>query len=150
MLAITFGFLLNSVGDLIHQLNDAIIIHTNQRIVREAQNTSNLPLTLLFSAIAQVETNGNPRVGKAGEIGTYQIRECYWIDSNISGNFQQCWDDEYAERVMWAYWLRYCPDACRTFDFETMARIHNGGPKGDLKEATKPYWEKVKAIIAKG
>lgn len=30
---------------------------------------------------------------------------------------------------------------------EYVARIHNGGPQGYLKESTKVYWEEVKAIM---
>ena len=104
-------------------------------------------MTDCFSAIAKVETNGNPRIGEAGEIGTYQIMECYWIDSKILGEYQQCWDDKYARRVMLAYWARYCPVALKDMDFEVLARIHNKGPQGANKDASKKYWEKVKSHL---
>ena len=45
---------------------------------------------------------------------------------------------------MIAYWKRYCPKAFEAGDWETLARVHNGGPKGHTKKATLKYWEKVK------
>ena len=37
------------------------------------------------------------------------------------------------------------PDIWTAYRFEVMARIHNGGPKGYLKESTHAYWLKVKS-----
>jgi len=45
---------------------------------------------------------------------------------------------------MKAYWKRHCPDALRLRHFETLARIHNGGPKGHRKAATLPYWRTIR------
>jgi len=107
-------------------------------------------LTDFFAAIAKVETNGTPQRGQDNEIGTYQIRESYWIDSGVDGEFEQCWNDIYARQVMLGYWQRYCPKALSDLDFETLARIHNGGPKGAIKDCTKSYWKKIKESFRQG
>jgi predicted chitinase len=47
--------------------------------------------------------------------------------------------------VATAYFKRYAPAAWAAGDVETLARIHNGGPRGHLKPATKGYALKVRA-----
>jgi hypothetical protein len=106
----------------------------------------------LFEAIRQVETGGetNPEAsnGDGGaSIGPYQIQRSYWSDAvdhdpSLVANgqtYQNVRDAAYAERVILAYWSRYA----KSWDNETLARIHNGGPKGHRKAATLKYWAKV-------
>jgi len=45
------------------------------------------------------------------------------------------------------YWRRYCPAALEAGDWETLARVHNGGPVGARSKATLAYWRKVKAAM---
>ena len=99
----------------------------------------------LFDALREVESGGDPNaVGDGGRsIGPYQIQWAYWKDSGVPGSYRQVRDRRYAERVMIAYWKRYCPDALARADYKTLARIHNGGPAGNRKPATLPYWRKV-------
>ena len=104
----------------------------------------------LYVAIAKVETNGTLKRGAAGEIGTYQITEAYWRDSGIEGEFVFCWNDVYSLKVMRNYWRRYCLQSFVGMDFETLSRVHRGGPDGANKESTKAYWEKVQAALTKG
>jgi hypothetical protein len=52
-------------------------------------------------------------------------------------------DRVYAERVVVAYMLRYCPQAVADKDWERLSRVHNGGPRGHRKQATVGYWRKV-------
>jgi predicted chitinase len=52
----------------------------------------------------------------------------------------------YSVRVATAYLKRHAPTAWAAGDVETLARVHNGGPKGHLKPATKGYGAKVKAL----
>jgi hypothetical protein len=107
----------------------------------------------LLDAIEWVESKGNPlAVGDGGEaIGAYQIHKIYVDDVNriwrghgrIDGFFE--YDDRLSSnesRRMVAKYLKHYGGT-----FEEMARKHNGGPKGHLKESTKPYWEKVKARL---
>ena len=110
-------------------------------------------LVPLFEAIRSVETGGTEQardaVGDRGRsIGPYQISRAYWADSGVRGNWKQCKDRTFAETVMRAYWKRYCPEALRLRDFETLARVHNGGPKGHRKAATLPYWKMIRTQLA--
>jgi hypothetical protein len=85
----------------------------------------------LFAAILAIEGwRGPGTVGGAGEIGPYQITKGYWQDSGIPGSHLDCESKEYSERVMLAYWKRYCPEALRTQDLATLASVHHWGPKG--------------------
>lgn len=106
---------------------------------------SNNMLDLLFAAIAQVETGGEPNpiyaVGSAKEIGPYQITLEYFIDTGIRGTWtENCLYHDRAEKVMIAYWSRYAKE----HTFEEYARLHNGGPNGMSNPNTLIYWEKVK------
>jgi hypothetical protein len=99
----------------------------------------------LFHAIHMKETRG--QVGKikghndgGKALGPMQIHRGYWIDSKVKGKYEDCADLAYSQRVMLAYWNRYARIAVEMGDYEILARIHNGGPKGYLKAATRDYW----------
>lgn len=97
----------------------------------------------LLDALRRVETGdrANPPDGDGGKaLGPYQIWESYWKDSGVPGTYEQCRDREYSERVIRAYWRRYCPRGT----WEQKARVHNGGPTGARKRSTEAYWRKVK------
>ena len=106
-----------------------------------------------FYALAQVESNHNDdAVGDGGNaIGRYQVWRVYWIDatefSGIGGKYEDVKDKAYAERIIEAYMQRYAREAWAAKDWETLARIHNGGPRGHKKKATEKYWQKVKAVL---
>jgi hypothetical protein len=107
-------------------------------------------LDLLFDAIREVETGGhsnpeNARGDGGRSLGPYQISRAYWKDSGVPGKYRMVRNKVYAERVMKAYWKRYCPRAFSRLDFETLARVHNGGPKGAQRTRTLPYWHRVKS-----
>ena len=108
----------------------------------------------LFDAIRQVESSGraNPPDGDGGKaIGPYQIWRVYWIDARMpDGTYEDCRNSAYAERVMLRYWQRYCPAALTAGDWQTLARVHNGGPRGASKKATLAYWHRVKAKMEEG
>lgn len=108
----------------------------------------------LFKAIRTVESGGNANaVGDGGASrGEYQIQKAYWQDACEYGGVK--WD--YAknvknrakcEQVMRWYWQRYCKDAYHKRDYETLARVHNGGPAGKRIAATKKYWLKVRKYL---
>jgi hypothetical protein len=102
----------------------------------------------LLEAIRQVESHGNPNlVGDNGKaIGSFQIWRTYWKDAvehdkTIGGKYEDCKNDEYAKRIVLAYWDRYAPKNATN---EQLARIHNGGPQGWKNSNTIKYWNKVK------
>lgn len=107
----------------------------------------------LLDAIRSKESGGHPdpanAVGDGGKaIGPYQIWEAYWQDAvehdpSIGGTYEDCRDAAYAERIILAYWSRYAP----SYDHETLARIHNGGPKGHRRRGTLGYWRDVQARL---
>ena len=111
----------------------------------------------LLAAMCEVESNGDcSKIGKVGEIGCYQIRECYWIDAlehdpSIGGEYEDVIDREYAEKCIYAYWDRYATEKRlgRPVTDEDRAKIHNGGPNGHKKDATMKYWNKIKKELDK-
>ncbi len=113
----------------------------------------------ILDAIRMVESGGRDDCpdGDGGKaIGPFQIHEIYWKDAvaaqpelGLSAGFgyQDCRRREYAIQVIEAYMTRWKPDAWRLRDAEVIARVHNGGPRGDEKRATDRYWEKVEAQL---
>jgi len=108
----------------------------------------------LFDAIRHVESGGNDKaVGDGGRSrGPYQIGAAYWQDAcEHSGSqwdyLNLVWSAPHCEQIMLWYWSRYCPEALANNDWETLARVHNGGPKGASKRATEGYWRKVRQAL---
>jgi hypothetical protein len=112
-------------------------------------------IEILLAAMMMVESGGRcDVVGDGGRsIGPLQIQYCYWRDSGVPGKYQDCKQPEYAKRVVRAYWKRYCPNALKRGDLQTLARVHNGGPSGANPKyvkryaATSRYWRKVKRMM---
>jgi len=101
----------------------------------------------LLNAIAVIESSNNPTAYNKAEdaAGLYQIRPIYLADVNrILGcdrySLADRFDPEKSSEIVTVYLNHYGRDK----NVETLARIHNGGPKGHKKESTKPYWQKVK------
>lgn len=106
------------------------------------------PSDQLLDAIKQVESGGHTGkiVGDNGKaIGPYQIHRSYWLDACAydpslgSRPYYACFEEAYARKVVVAYLTRYGKGK----NAEQLARIHNGGPGGHKKSATKQYWVKV-------
>ena len=107
------------------------------------------PDASFFRALHIVETGAKlgPTIGDNGKaLGPLQIHRAYHADSRVAGDYSRCADLDYSKRVVTAYLKRYAPQAWAAGDVETLARIHNGGPKGATKPATKGYATKVKAF----
>jgi hypothetical protein len=103
--------------------------------------------TKLLRAIHKVETGGKigPILGDNGKaLGPFQIHYGYWKDANVRGSYSDCKDYNYSVMVVTAYLNRYALNAVRTQDSETLARVHNGGPRGHMNINTKIYWKKVR------
>ena len=110
------------------------------------------PSNSFFRALHIVETSGKlgPTIGDNGKaLGPLQIHRAYHADSRVAGDYSRCADLEYSKRIVTAYLQRYAPQAWAAGDVETLARVHNGGPKGATKPATKSYAVRVQAFMKK-
>ena len=104
------------------------------------------PPPSFFRALHVVETSGRTGaiLGDQGRaLGPLQIHRDYHADSRVAGDYSRVADLDYSKRVVTAYLQRYAPAAWAAGDVVTLARIHNGGPRGHLKPATKAYGDKV-------
>ena len=109
------------------------------------------PPPSFFRALHIVETSGRTGaiIGDGGRaLGPLQIHRAYHADARIGGDYSRCADLDYSKRVVSAYLQRYAPAAWAAGDVTTLARVHNGGPRGASKPATVAYGAKV-ARIAK-
>ena len=104
------------------------------------------PPASFFRALHIVETSGRTGaiLGDQGRsLGPLQIMRAYHADSRVAGDYSRCADLDYSRRVVTAYLQRYAPAAWASGDVVTLARIHNGGPRGANKPATVAYAAKV-------
>ena len=110
------------------------------------------PLSLLLAAIRQVESAGDDfAVGDGGRShGPYQIGRLYWIDAWGDDSGWPCYCPALSAETVVRYWMRWCSEALESGDWETLARVHNGGPRGASKAATLPYWAKVQDAMKEG
>lgn len=102
-------------------------------------------------ALHLVETSGRtgPILGDGGRaLGPFQIHRDYWADAGVPGRYEDVADRDYAVRVVTAYLHRYAPQAVARRDFQTLARVHNGGPAGARKRATLSYWRRVQSHLS--
>ena len=108
--------------------------------------TQAAPPDSFFRALHIVETGGKRGaiIGDQGRaLGPLQIHRAYHADARIGGDYARCADLDYSRRVVTAYLQRYAPAAWAAGDVKTLARIHNGGPRGASKPATVAYGDKV-------
>jgi hypothetical protein len=138
----------DSVGKQESELNSSMIHQQEDYMNGQEEAMWMICPTSLFDAIRCVETGGCEDPSKAlGDnglsLGPYQISTAYWQDAqeheDIGGRYEDVCNEKYAEKIMMNYWDRYAPDD----SFETLARIHNGGPNGHRKSSTFGYWNKI-------
>lgn len=105
-------------------------------------------------AICQVESSGgkDKRDGDNGKaIGPFQIHRGYWEDATyflqVDWPYSDARDMSKARAVVHAYTRHYARRYKLPWTPETIARIHNGGPRGWSKNATLPYWSKVQRAM---
>ncbi len=110
-----------------------------------------------FAAIRTEESyDGKVTIGDGGlSRGDYHITRAFWTDGCEQGNVDWdydtlVWSRPHCEQIMLWYFQRYCPDAMKRCDLKTLARIHNGGPRGHRKAATLEYWRRIQKHMAKG
>jgi hypothetical protein len=137
------------------------------------------PMPEFLYAIAVVESNVGAYTlfndGGSLAYGPFCIHETYWRDAvnfdpslrvrkNKPTTIWNCYGRkeyspeggyQYSAKVIDAYMrkyaaLAYYADPVTAYNkWQVMARVHNGGPKGNSKAATLPYWEKVKKVLLK-
>ncbi len=126
-------------------------------------NTNNLSnFETFLKALGTVESSNNPKSynKKENAIGIYQIRLLYFKDSkqfnkNLSKyNHSDCFNEGISKLVVLSYFGRYEPKALKVGDYETLARLHNGGPNhknktGAAKNRLDIYWNKINKELSK-
>lgn len=110
----------------------------------------------LLDAIEVVESRGNIHaVGDGGRShGPYQIQKAYAEDAlRVSLTRQEFLAKTHnrltSRAIVIKYWKRYAPRHYAAGNLEALARIHNGGPTGNKKAATRGYWERVRKVLTK-
>lgn len=104
-------------------------------------------------AMIQVESGGDPYVvGDGGRaIGPLQIHRAYWIDATrllgVDWPYSDARNPVKAVVACRAYTSHYAKQYKRPWSPETIARIHNGGPRGWEKPATIRYYRKVRKAM---
>jgi hypothetical protein len=123
-----------------------------------AKAAPQMPDDKLFEAIAEVESNKNPKKRNAGEdaVGIVQIRRILVDDVNrvlkLQGKaagytYNDRWDPAKSREMFDAYLSYYARERHKKgkrVDYEALAKMWNGGPTGPEKPATQTYWSKVK------
>ena len=155
--AVTFG-----VGGMYYGTTNAIEAQAKEAAVTIIDEHAIL-WSMVLDGIRQVETGGEPdegrgAVGDGGKsIGPYQIGKLYYLDAIERLQSPPCeyedllHDLRASEHIIAAYMQRYAPGAYTRLiqgkgtpeDVQKIARIHNGGPAGNRKPATRDYASKV-------
>lgn len=110
-----------------------------------------------FYALHQIESSGRTGeiIGDNGKaLGPYQIHKVYFLDAaefdkSLGNNYNNVTNIDFARRVVIAYLNRYNKTAVNNKNYEILARMHNGGPKGHTRQATLSYWEKFRRYLKK-
>jgi hypothetical protein len=111
-------------------------------------------ITNLITALIAVETGGcrNPdqAIGDGGRaLGPLQIhREVVQDVNRLTGASYRHQDMTNRAKAR-AVCQKYLEHYGRGATTEQLARRWNGGPRGDTKAATLPYWRKVEAALRK-
>ena len=104
-----------------------------------------------------IESGGDPNaIGDSGKaVGILQIHQIVVDDVNRIYDTNYKYSDRYSKEksieIAQLYLKHYASEKRlgRKVMVEDVARIWNGGPNGNEKPATDPYWDKVKAEIQK-
>ncbi len=110
------------------------------------------PPEAFWKALHQVESSSKHGAIKGdggAALGPLQIHRGYHKDSRVAGKYEQVANLAYARKVAEAYFKRYARQAFERGDVITLARIHQGGPRGHHKAATLAYSRKVVAAMGR-
>ena len=104
-----------------------------------------------FKALKTVESGNGDGINKIGDngkaLGPLQIHKCCWQDSGVKFAYEKCGQLKESKEVAIGYWNRYCAKALKEKNWEVLARVWNGGPKGHERESTENYWRKVQTEL---
>lgn len=106
-----------------------------------------------FAALRMKESSdGKSPVGDGGKShGPYHISRRYFGDAvgDMTGWEwpRDVMDRDKSEFLISCYMHRHAYLAWVLGDWEAVARVHKGGPRGDVKAATLPYWREVSEIM---
>ncbi len=104
--------------------------------------------SLLEAIIAYESVHETVLFGDGGKSkGPAHIQIAYWVDSGRRAEDYErlVFDRDETKRAMVDYFRRYEPEALARGDWESLARLHNGGPRWRKKPMTAEYWRRVKA-----
>lgn len=111
------------------------------------------PLERTIDAMIQVESGGNwNAIGDGGRsVGGLQIGRDYWTDGTrflgVAWPYEAARDPIKARQVVRAYLLGYQRAGGYSPTPEVFAALHNGGPTGPKKKATKSYVKKILKVL---
>ncbi len=88
-----------------------------------------------FKALGQVESAGNVKAYNKNEnaIGIYQIRKLYFIDAQKFNpelkkyKHKDCFSEQISKQIVLAYFQKYGKNELKNKDWESLAKLHNGG-----------------------
>ena len=123
-------------------------------VVVETSKIESHKLDDLISALVRVESNGdtlavNPVTGASGPL---QILPILIDDVNRIANIKDM-DKHFTKSDVWSLeksremFIIYTEFYSKNSSYEVISRRWNGGPTGERKPATKPYWQKVKRFL---
>lgn len=104
----------------------------------------------ILPAIEHVESSGRAdAVGDGGKaVGILQIHPIMVADVNrIVGEERWTLDDRLCPDESRAMFRVYSNHYSKDASDEVVARRWNGGPRGDRRKATAPYWAKVQRVM---
>lgn len=137
----------------------AFIVFTFIAILSFAEERISKLVDTLIPALIQVESGGNEKaVGDKGRAkGALQLHKIYIDDANRIAKKNFIYDDafdiEKSKQIVKIYLIHYGKNyekkTGKKVSEEVLARIHNGGPAGYLKDSTKKYWNKISKVILK-
>ena len=137
-----------SINDKARRGTGRSSIHSSTKEIK--QTKEGIKLDQLFKAIGTVESGNNDQaIGDGGRsIGRYQIQKAYYQDAIEHRpelkkyKYKEMKNPNIAKRIIMAYWHRYATE----WSAEELCRLHNGGPRGPHKEATRAYYQKIRAF----
>ncbi|GAQ87190.1 hypothetical protein KFL_003370050 [Klebsormidium nitens] len=118
-----------------------------KKLSRRELQLKRLELRPLLNALRFVESSNRVNVPDGDDgtsIGPLQISLDYHHDVwQKMHPWEKARNIDHAEETVIQYWSIYCPKALETQDYETLAKVHNGGPNGPSAGKTTYYWSKV-------